>query len=163
LDVRSTLTTDAGGLVAPEDYERLATLVAQESAEVKALLGTMDARLDRMDGRQVTMDARQVTMDARQVTMDARVERLATLMAQESAEVKGLLRTMDVRQDRMDGRQDRMDGRLDRMDGRLDGIEGRLSRVEVIGEETRHLVELVAEGVTGHDVRLRKLERGSTV
>ena len=76
------------------------------------------------------------------------------------------------------------------MDGHFDKIESRLSRVEVTGEETRHLVQLVAEGVTtvdrkvealrgdmtrgfadireetalgflAHDVRLRKLGRGA--
>jgi len=104
-------------------------------------------------------------------------ERLAILVAQESAEVKAQLRSME--------------GRFDGLEGRFDGLEGRLTRVEVSGEQRGHLLEIVAERVTAvdrkvedlrtemngnfaqvredmaagfgaHDARLRKLESGST-
>jgi hypothetical protein len=104
--------------VTPDQYERLALLVAQESAAVKGILRSMDARMGRMEGRQDTMDGRLDTMD---------------------------------------GRLDKMDGRFDGMDGRFDGIESRLSRVEVTGEEARHLLELVAEGVTTVDRKVETL------
>jgi len=57
-------------------------------------------------------------------------ERLAILVARESAEVKTHLRSID---------------------GRLDGLEGRLARVEVSGEQRGHLLEIVAERVMAVD------------
>ncbi|MDA0312999.1 MAG: hypothetical protein O2992_12890 [Gemmatimonadetes bacterium] len=111
-------------------------------------------------------------------------ERLAILVAQESAEVKAHLRSID-------GRLAGIDARFDGVDGRLDGLDGRLTRVEVSGEQRGHLLEIVAErlmavdqkvdnlrtdmngnfaqlrqemavGFGAHDARLRKLEIGST-
>ena len=165
--------------MAPEEYERLATLVVQESAEVKALLRAMDGRQETMDGRLDKMDGRLGKMDGRLDNMDGRLDNM-----------DGRLGNLDGRVGDMDGRLGKMDGRLDKMDGHFDKIESRLSRVEVTGEETRHLVQLVAEGVStvdrkvealrgdmtrgfadiceetalgfhAHDVRLRKLERGA--
>jgi CDP-diacylglycerol pyrophosphatase len=46
-------------------------------------------------------------------------------------------------------KSDRMDQRFDAMDRRLDGIADRLRNVEVSVEENRHLIQIVAERVTG--------------
>ena len=118
-------------------------------------------------------------------------ERLAILVAQESAEVKAHLRSIDGRLDGIDARFDGIDARFDGVDARLDGLDGRLTRVEVSGEQRGHLLEIVAErlmavdqkvdnlrtdmngnfaqirqemavGFGAHDARLRKLESGST-
>ena len=131
--------------MSPDQYERLAMLVAQESAEVKTHLRSIDGRLDGIDARF----------------------------------------------DGVDGRFDRIDARFDGVDGRLDGLDGRLTRVEVSGEQRGHLLEIVAEGLmavdhkvdnfrtemndnfaqvrgemavgfNAHDARLRKLESRST-
>ena len=56
---------------------------------------------------------------------------------------------MDVRFDRMDARFDAMDARFDAADERADAFDERLRRVEILGEDTRHLLEVVAEGVAG--------------
>ena len=52
-------------------------------------------------------------------------------------------------------RFDRMDKRFDAADERSDGFEQRLRRVEILAEDTRAQVRIVAEGVTTVD---RKLE-----
>ena len=68
----------------------------------------------------------------------------------------GRFDAMDVRFDAMDGRFDAMDVRFDAMDARFDAadhraeaFDERLRRVEILGEEARHLLEVVAEGVAG--------------
>jgi len=37
---------------------------------------------------------------------------------------------------------------------RFDSMDGRLRRVEVLGEDTRHQVQILAEAVTGNNQRL---------
>jgi predicted nucleic acid-binding Zn-ribbon protein len=59
------------------------------------------------------------------------------------------LDAIDRRLDAMDQRFDALDRRLDAMDQRFDALEGRLEKVEVTVEENRHLIQLVAENVTG--------------
>jgi hypothetical protein len=46
--------------------------------------------------------------------------------------------------------------RFDKLENRLESVETRLTRVEVRVEENRHLIQVVAEGVTTVD---RKLDR----
>lgn len=50
-------------------------------------------------------------------------------------------------------RFDRNDKRFDGMDKRLDAIDERLHNVEILGEDTRHNLQIVAEAVTGLDQR----------
>ena len=44
-------------------------------------------------------------------------------------------------------RFDRFDERFDAIDERFDGIDERLRRVEILGEENRHQIQIVAEAV----------------
>ena len=55
---------------------------------------------------------------------------------------------VDVRFDAMDKRFDAMDERFDAMDRRIEGIDQRLARVEILGEENRHHIQIVAEAVS---------------
>jgi archaellum component FlaC len=55
---------------------------------------------------------------------------------------------MDKRFDAMDKRFDAMDERFDAMDRRIEGIDQRLARVEILGEENRHHIQIVAEAVS---------------
>ena len=55
---------------------------------------------------------------------------------------------------RIDQRFEQMDQRFEQIDQRFESMEGRLTRVEVFEERNRHLIETVAEGVTGLDRRL---------
>ena len=50
-------------------------------------------------------------------------------------------------------RFDRNDKRFDGMDKRLDAIDERLHNVEILGEDTQHNLQIVAEAVTGLDQR----------
>lgn len=50
-------------------------------------------------------------------------------------------------------RFDRSDKRFDGMDKRFDAIDERLHNVEILGEDTRHNLQIVAEAVTGLDQR----------
>ena len=59
------------------------------------------------------------------------------------------LDTMDTRFDAMDARFDTMDARFDAADERAGAFDERLRRVEILGEDARHLLEVVAEGVAG--------------
>ncbi len=43
--------------------------------------------------------------------------------------------------------------RFDRNDKRFDAVDERLRRVEILGEDTRHSLQIVAEAVTGLDQR----------
>ena len=67
---------------------------------------------------------------------------------------------MDARFDAMDVRFDAMDARFDAADERADAFDERLRRVEILGEDTRHLLEVVAEGVAGvtHTLEALRLE-----
>ena len=44
--------------------------------------------------------------------------------------------------------------RFDAMDGRFDAMDGRLTRVEVLAEDNRHQIQLLAEGITAVDHKL---------
>ncbi len=59
----------------------------------------------------------------------------------------------DKRFDGMDERFDAIDERFDAMDERFDAMDERLHRVGILGEETRHQIQIVAEAVTGLDQR----------
>lgn len=50
-------------------------------------------------------------------------------------------------------RFDRNDKRFDGIDERFDAMDERLHRVGILGEETRHQIQIVAEAVTGLDQR----------
>ena len=71
------------------------------------------------------------------------------------SEYQELVEVIAPRFDRMDKRFDVMDSRFDAADERSDGFEQRLRRVEILAEDTRAQVRIVAEGVTTVD---RKLE-----
>ena len=51
--------------------------------------------------------------------------------------------------DAVDERFDAMDARFDAGDERAEAFDERLRRVEILGEDTRHLLQVVAEGVAG--------------
>ena len=55
---------------------------------------------------------------------------------------------MDERFDEMDERFDARDERFDAMDKHFDEMDDRLHRVEILGEETRHQIQIVAERVS---------------
>ena len=63
---------------------------------------------------------------------------------------------IDHRFEAIDRRFDAMDQRFDAMDQRFEGIEERLTRVEVSLEENRHQTQVLAEGITAVDQRLRR-------
>ena len=71
------------------------------------------------------------------------------------SEYQELVEFIAPRFDRIDKRFDAMNGRFDVADVRFDGFEERLRRVEILGEDTRDQIRIVAEGVTTVD---RKLE-----
>jgi hypothetical protein len=74
---------------------------------------------------------------------------------QELAEFIGLrFDRSDRRFDTIDRRLDAMDNRFDGIDERFDSMDERLRRVEILGEDTRHQVQIVAEAVTGNSQRL---------
>jgi hypothetical protein len=47
-------------------------------------------------------------------------------------------------------RFDTIDRRFEAVDQRFDSVETRLTRVEVMGEQNLHYIQLVAEGLTAH-------------
>jgi len=50
--------------------------------------------------------------------------------------------------DAIDRRFEQIDLRFEQIDRRFEGLEQRLTRVEVLGEDTGHRLQLVAEGLT---------------
>ena len=44
--------------------------------------------------------------------------------------------------------------RFDRIDKRFDAVDERLRRVEVLGEDNRHQIQILAEAVSGNDRRV---------
>ena len=50
--------------------------------------------------------------------------------------------------DAIDGRFDAVDKRFDAIDKRFDAIDDRLRRVEILGEENRHQIQILAEAVS---------------
>jgi len=55
---------------------------------------------------------------------------------------------IDKRLGAIEGRLDTMDKRFDAIDERLDTMDERLRRVEILGEDTRHQVQILAEAVS---------------
>jgi len=97
----------------------------QELAEFIAL------RFDRNDKRFDQIDERFDQIDERFDAMDRRFD------------------AMDRRFERNDTRFDVIEDRLAAHDKRFDSLDERLRRVEILGEETRHQVQILAEAVTG--------------
>ena len=70
----------------------------------------------------------------------------------------GIDARLDGIDERLDGIDERLDAHHKRLGGhdkRMDGFDERLRRVEILGEENRHHIKIVAEAVSGLD---RKLE-----
>ena len=105
--------------------------VDERFAAVDERFDTVDARFDGVDECLDAMDVRFGRVDARFDTMDTRFD------------------AMDARFDAMDARFDTMDTRFDAADERAEAFDERLRRVEILGEDTRHLLQVVAEGVAG--------------
>ena len=61
---------------------------------------------------------------------------------------------IDNRFDAVDNRFDAVDNRFDAIDERFAGFDDRLRRVEILGEENRHQIRIVAEAVSGFDGKL---------
>ena len=55
---------------------------------------------------------------------------------------------IDKRFDAVDKRLDAIDGRFIAVDKRFDAIDDRLRRVEILGEENRHQIQILAEAVS---------------
>ena len=54
---------------------------------------------------------------------------------------------------------DAIDRRFTGLEGRMDGLETRLTRVEVLCEENRHQIQIVAEGVVSlREEMIRRFE-----
>ena len=61
---------------------------------------------------------------------------------------------IDRRLEVMDKRFDGIDNRFDAVGNRFDSMDDRLRRVEILGEDTRHQVQILAGAVTGNNQRL---------
>ena len=48
----------------------------------------------------------------------------------------------------------RINERFDTVDGRFDAMDERLRRVEILGEDNRHQIQILAESITGVGQRL---------
>ncbi len=70
------------------------------------------------------------------------------------SEYQELVEFIAVRFDRNDNRFDAIDERFDAVDERFAGFDERLRRVEILGEENRHQIQIVAEAVMGVDDKL---------
>ena len=64
------------------------------------------------------------------------------------AEYQELVEFLGKRFDRIDQQFEQVDQRFEQVDQRFDAVENRLARVEVKGEETRHHLQILAEGIT---------------
>lgn len=58
----------------------------------------------------------------------------------------GLIETVDQRFEAVDRRFEAVDRRLEAVDRRFDRVEGRLDRLEIVMEDIRDQVRLIAEG-----------------
>ncbi len=65
------------------------------------------------------------------------------------SEYQELVEFIAPRFDRIDNRLDAIDDRFTAVDKRFDAIDDRLLRVEILGEENRHQIRIVAEAVSG--------------
>ena len=70
------------------------------------------------------------------------------------SEYQELVEFIAPRFDRIDIRFDRIDIRLAAIDVRFDAIDDRLRRVQILGEENRHQIQIVAETVSAFDGKL---------
>ncbi len=61
---------------------------------------------------------------------------------------------IDKRFDAIDERFAAVDKRFDAIDDRFAGFDDRLRRVEILGEENRHQIQIVAEAVSGNAGKL---------
>ena len=89
-------------------------------------------------------------------------QQLAEFMAPRFDRIDGRFDAIDRRFDAMDRRFDAIDNRFDASDDRFEAMDNRfvafddrLRRVEILGEDARHQMKIVAEGVANVD---RKLE-----
>ena len=131
--------------MAPDDYERLAILVTQESAEVKAHLRSIDGRLDGIDARFDGVDARFDRIDARFDGVDGRLDGL-----------DGRLTRVEVSGEQRGHLLEIVAERLMAVDQKVDNL-----RTDMNGNFVQIRQEM-AVGFGAHDARLRKLESGST-
>lgn len=65
------------------------------------------------------------------------------------SEYQQLVEFIAPRFDRIDRRFEKVDERFDEIDRRFEKVDERITKVEVLFEESRHRIEIVAEGVTG--------------
>ena len=152
--------------MAPEDYEKLATLFAKESAVVRGHFAAIHDQFASVHDEFAWVRDQFASIH----DQFASVHDEFTSVRSEMSSMRGEMSAMNERMGRMDDR---------------------LAKVEITGEQTRHLVEIVADGVTtadgkveglrtdmnrgfedvrevmavgfgAHDVRLRRIEGGST-
>ena len=64
------------------------------------------------------------------------------------SEYQELVEFIAPRFDRIDKRFDSIDERFAAVDNRFDAIDERLRRVEILGEENRHQIQIVSEAVS---------------
>ena len=70
------------------------------------------------------------------------------------SEYQELAEFIALRFDAIDRRFDGVDKHFDGIDQRFDSMDERLRRVEILGEDTRQKIQIVAGGVTGNSRRL---------
>ena len=99
-------------------------------SEYQELVEFIAPRFDRIDNRFDAVDERFDAVDGR---FDGIDERFAAV---------------DKRFDAVDKRFDGIDERFDAIDNRLDVFDKRLRRVEILGEESRNQIQILAEAVS---------------
>ena len=129
----------------PPSREAEHLLTKNESREFMERFDAVDDRFDGVDKRLDAMEAKFEAMDTRFDAMDTRFDAMDTRFDAMDTRFDA----MDTRFDAMDARFDAMDARFDAADERADAFDEGLRRVEIVGEDTRHLLEVVAEGVAG--------------
>lgn len=72
--------------------------------------------------------------------------------------INGRFDSVDARLNSMDGRFDSIDARLDSMDARLGTVETQLRHTNVLVEDLRGQIQLVAEGVKTANERIDRLD-----
>ena len=107
-------------------------------SEYQELVEFLGAKFDVIDRRFEAIDQRFDVIDRRFEAIDQRFEAMDRRFD-----------AIDRRFDAMDRRFDAMDRRFDAIDRRFDAMEERLTRVEVLAEEDRHQIQIVAEAVVG--------------
>jgi len=166
--------------LAPEDYEKLATLFAKESAVVRGHFAAIHDQFASVHDEFAWVRDQFASIH----DQFASVRDEFTSVHDQFASVHDEFTSVRSEMSSMRGEMSAMNERMGRMDDRL-------AKVEITGEQTRHLVEIVADGVTtadgkveglrtdmnrgfedvrevmavgfgAHDVRLRRIEGGST-